>query len=272
MKCNKYIVILGIYRPHSNSILNFNDRLNIILNHPIVVRASLVLLAGDMNINICNPVISEPFMSLMYSNNYIPTITKPTRIQTRNDSQITSVACLDHIWLGKIDTFMSGILLYDISDHLPTLLHFSHNFKTPDKKIRSETRPYSEGNLNSMLYDLFMTDWNFLLVDSENEFDPNVSCVNFLNHVNKLYCKNFPRKIKFISQKRQKSPWFTSELKRLVNKKSWTLKQLRAGRIPEEVNCSVRNEVNQAVRTAKITYYQSVFQQSNNNMKKIGIL
>ena len=134
MQDNKYIVILGIYKPHSDTLHNFTEKLNIILHHPAVVEASLVLVAGDLNINICDTVTSEPFVSLMYSNNFIPTILKPTRFQSGNNSQITSETCLDHIWLGKIDSFISGIILYDISDHLPTFLNFSHNFKFPNKK------------------------------------------------------------------------------------------------------------------------------------------
>ena len=268
MQDNKYIVILGIYKPHSDTLHNFTEKLNIILHHPAVVEASLVLVAGDLNINICDTVTSEPFVSLMYSNNFIPTILKPTRIQSGNNSQITSETCLDHIWLGKIDSFISGIILYDISDHLPTFLNFSHNFKFPNKKIRVETRPYSVTNFNSLWNDLSITNWDSVLVNAENLLDPNDSCLNFIKHLDELYCKNFPRKIKFISEKRKKSPWFTSEIKKLIDKKSKAFMQLRLGLISIEANNMIRNEVNQAVRSAKATFYQSAFRQSNNNMKK----
>ena len=268
MQYNKYIVILGIYKPHSDTLYNFTEKLNNILHHPAVMEASLVLVAGDLNINICDTVASEPFVSLMYSNNFIPTILKPTRIQSRINSQITTETCLDHIWLGKIDSFISGIILYDISDHLPAFLNFSHNFKFPDEKIRIETRPYSDINFNSLCNDLIITNWDSVLANAENLLDPNDSCVNFIKHVDELYCKNFPRKIKFISQKRKKSPWFTSEIKQLIDKKSKAFKQLRLGQISTEANNLIRNEVNQAVRTAKANFYQSAFSQSNNNMKK----
>merc|ERR1712030_118906 len=65
MQDNKYIVIVGIYKPHSDTPHNFTEKLNIILHHPAVVEASLVLVAGDLNINICDTVTSEPFVSLM---------------------------------------------------------------------------------------------------------------------------------------------------------------------------------------------------------------
>ena len=268
MQYNKYIVILGIYKPHSDTLSNFTEKLNIILHHSAVMEASLVLIAGDLNINIRDTVASEAFVSLMYSNNFIPTILKPTRIQSRINSQITAETCLDHIWLGKIDSFISGIILYDISDHLPTFLNFSHNFKFPVKKIRIETRPYSDNNFNSLCNDLFSTNWDSVLANAENLLDPNDSCINFMKHVDELYCKNFPRKIKFISQKRKKSPWFTSDIKKLIDKKSKAVKELRLGQISTEANNLIRNEVNQAVRSAKATFYQSAFNQSNNNMKQ----
>merc|ERR1712030_236402 len=150
---------------------------------------------------------------------------------------------------------------------LPTFLNFSHNFKFPDEKIRIETRPYSDINFNSLCNDLFTTNWYSVLANAENLLDPNDSCVNFIKHVDEL-CKNFPRKIKFISQKRKKSPWFTSEIKQLIDKKSKAFKQLRLGQISIEANNLIRNEVNQAVRSVKATFYQSAFHQSNNNMKK----
>ena len=218
MQYNKYIVILGIYKPHSDTLYNFTEKLNNILHHPAVLEASLVLVAGDLNINICDSAVSEPFVSLMYSNNFIPTILKPTRIQSRINSQITTETCLDHIWLGKIDSFISGIILYDISDHLPAFLNFSHNFKFQDEKIRIETRPYSDNNFKSLCNDLIITNWDSVLANAEKLLDPNDSCVNFIKHVDELYCKNFPRKIKFISQKRKNPFGLRAKLNNLLIK------------------------------------------------------
>ena len=51
----EYLVIIGIYRPHSDSIDNFTVVLESLLNNDLLSPAnktSMVLLAGDMNVNL----------------------------------------------------------------------------------------------------------------------------------------------------------------------------------------------------------------------------
>ena len=268
---NKYIIILAIYRPFSDSVQNFLTVLESTLNHQTVKDASLVLVAGDLNIDVCDssPAISEAYLNLMRSHNFLPTILKPTRIMYGENNEITSCSNLDHIWIDKIEPFLSGILLFDAVDHMPTFLQF-HFKPNPlnNEQICIKVRPFSEQHLNSLITDLENSDWDEIVCNNDSEIDVNVATSNFLDHINKLYCKNFPLKTKFVSQKRLCNPWLTSDLKKLINKKSRHLKLLRQGLITKEVNNAVKNEVYFATRRAKNNFYKNAFQHAANNMTK----
>ena len=89
-----YIISMGIYRPHSGTILEFTDQLDGVCNLPIVQNSKFVILAGDFNINIIdssNLPVSN-FMSTMQLKYFIPTINKATRFD--------SSTCPDHIWMN----------------------------------------------------------------------------------------------------------------------------------------------------------------------------
>ena len=213
-----YILLLGIYRPHSDTPRNFVSRLEAILNHEIVKKASLVLVAGDMNINICDSAVSEEYLTLMQSHNFLPTITRPTRFSANNIDQVRGGAVnncsnLDHIWLGKIEPYISGILLFDIVDHFPTFLLFNYKKNSSPDKVCIKSRPFSEHNFNALTNDLSNTNWDQVLCNKDKLLDVHDSCLNFINHLNKLYCNNFPLKIKHISTKRLAKPWLTQNLK-----------------------------------------------------------
>ena len=218
---NSYILILGIYRPHTDTISNFNCRLQYVLNHSITKNASLVLLAGDININMCDPAVSDSYASLMFSHSFLPAITKPTRFsqahtpnirinssvsnnQIPNNSfqNFTNCSNLDHIWLGKIEPFTSGILLFDLADHLPTFIFFHHRIKSQNNdKILIKSRPFSENNFASLVNDIDNTNWDQILLGDDNVLNIHNSCHNFCTYLNEIYCQNFPLKSKPVSEK-----------------------------------------------------------------------
>ena len=285
---NSYILILGIYRPHTDTISNFNCKLQDILNHNITKNAALLLVSGDININMCDPAVSESYTSLMLSYNFLPAITRPTRFsqahnpnidagapgtsnQSMNSSFLNFTNCsnLDHIWVGKIEQFTSGILLFDLSDHLPTFVFFHHRSNSQNnEKIVIKTRPFSENNLISLINDIKHTNMDVMLLGEGDSLDVHNSCHNFCTYLDNIYCKNFPLKTKYVSEKRICKPWLDSNLKKLINKKSEYLKKFRLGLISKETNNLIRNEVNIATRAAKNNYYRTAYSAAKNDMKK----
>ena len=278
---NTYIIIIGIYRPHSDTVPNFVNRLDYILSHDIIKNADTVLLAGDINIDLCDQtsMASGLYSSLLQSTGFLPAITRPTRFYQRIDfnnlpsfdHNVISGSNLDHIWINRYETFISAIILVDLTDHMPTCIFFHHQFtidNTTSEKICIKRRPFSEINLNSLMLDLNNTNWDSVFSGNTDQIDVNITCKKFCKHLDRLYCKNFPLKIKYISQKRASKPWLNDEIKKLINKKSNSLKNYRLGLITKAENNVTRNIVNCAVRNAKRKYYLNAYNQASHDIGK----
>ena len=95
-------VIFAIYRPHTDSIVNFTDAVSNLLQSELLLRKKIYLL-GDFNINLLadSDASVEYFSSCLRSLSFLPYITQPTRFAS-NDASPPSL--LDHI-MGKLLRF-----------------------------------------------------------------------------------------------------------------------------------------------------------------------
>ena len=114
-----HIIIIGIYQPHSGTILEFTQQLDSMCDLPIVKNSKIVILAEDFNVNILdssNLPLSN-FMSTLESKFFISTINKTTRFE--------STTCLDHKWMNSTIHVTSGVIYFDQTDHCPTIMNFT---------------------------------------------------------------------------------------------------------------------------------------------------
>ena len=56
---------------------------------------------------------TEEFLDMLYANNILPIITTPTRLTDH------AATLIDHINTNSLQNFSPGILIVDITDHLP---------------------------------------------------------------------------------------------------------------------------------------------------------
>lgn len=142
---NEKFLVYGVYRPHSDSITNFTDRIGGILNGGIF-KNSKTIVTGDFNINILNSC-HEPnnyFLTSMQTLNFLPNISMPTRF-----SSIDNVAptLLDHVWTNILESHHSGIILLDITDHCPVFTNIARVCPDIPDRIRITFRDHSPPNL-----------------------------------------------------------------------------------------------------------------------------
>ena len=262
-----YLVIIGIYRPNSGSISNFISILDSLSNNKTLKKAKQIFLAGDINLNFSsqNDVQTDNYLAMMRSHCLMPVITRPTRFS--NDENSDSSSNLDHIWFNGLNSFLSGIITIDITDHCPTFIFTRMgNGADTQEKHRFVTRPFSETRLLSLRRDLDLINWDELLFSGSDDID--LACKKIVSKLDALYCKHFPKKIKYISYKRMNNPWLSPQLKKLLNKKSSFFKLFKLGLISKSENNRMRNYVNCEVRKAKRNYYQRSFDKAKNDMKK----
>ena len=260
---SKKIFLLSIYRPHEGTIQAFSEELENILANDIFIN-SRCYLSGDFNIHMDrSDEDTDKFIECMRSYHYLPLITKPTRFPANDQSQPT---LLDMIWTNSIEITSAGIIDYDLTDHCPTFIQFptSHIDYNDDSslKIRIVFRDISESNRLEFSRKLSTIDWS--LIYSENL---NANCENFITILNNLYCDTFPLKSKLVSRNHVMNPWFTPELKELINHKSTYFQLLRIGAITKAENNFFKNRVKFIIRKTKSDYYMNLFNQNLNNMR-----
>ena len=190
------IVIIAIYRPPNGSIERFIETLQSIVNDPGIHDSELVL-TGDFNLNLIDYENSNQrtndFVYVLFSLNFMPLITKPTRFPIGN--QRGSPALLDHIWCNRYYNYVSGIITYESSDHLPTFL-FINNL------------PVREGELVKIVFRDFSDNHMSMFLNRCAEFrmyfsgDVNWDVEHFQHAINEIYRRCFPIKTKYVSNKR----------------------------------------------------------------------
>ena len=107
---------------------------------------------------------------MLYANNFIPLITKPTRITDHSKTLI------DHIYTNMpLSEVLSGIAVCDISDHLPVFCVMN----VPCQKINNKQyyRDYKQFNKEAYLHDLMQIDWNAKLNYLTNNLNQTTKCV-----------------------------------------------------------------------------------------------
>lgn len=113
---NKKPILVGcIYKHPGANIEELKDKFNETTIQFNANRYQLYIL-GDMNIDFfkCNThPPTDAYLDMLYSNNLLPVVTKPTRLTYH------TATLIDHIYTNSSRNVFSGILTVDISDHLP---------------------------------------------------------------------------------------------------------------------------------------------------------
>ena len=243
-------LVVAIYRPPGGSISQFIDCLSAILSDECVCRCK-VIVTGDLNIDISKDDDSSNdvmhFVNSMCSFNFLPVITKPTRFPTGD--QHGSPSILDHIWCSKLTNVESGILLYDVTDHLPTFAIVNDLFLPDEALIKVEFRDKSLVNIGK-----------FTCKCSELTFDLSSGDVNrntnlFVETLDRIYCDSFPMKTKYISYKRLNKPWLTNGLLKSIKNKSVYYKKFKMNQISERFYKNYHNSLTKTIKYAKNMFF-----------------
>ena len=255
-----HLIILAVYRPHSDSIDNFNILFADILNNKLLKNKNCIIV-GDLNVCLLKPNNSNlDFSNLLFSHHYIPLITKATRFP-QIDGEIPS--CLDHIWINKFYDMDSGIIRVDISDHLPTFINLKLGSMQKDEKIKIQFRVVND--VNKLKFRNLLTSYDWNLIKSTNV---HLYAEKFVETLDKLYCSAFPLKTKYVSKRRNHNPWITEPIRKLIEAKSDYFHLYRLSIVSLEENKRFRNKVHSIIRKQKSNYFSDILANSRNDIKK----
>ena len=263
----KNVVIGIVYRSPDQDVRTFNQFVEDLLSKLTKNENKLIYIMGDFNINLLNEDVHVPtneFIDMMTSYSLYPSITKPTRISTR------SATLIDNIFTNSHNKQKAGILLTDISDHLPTFVttNLSAYHESTDKSNDQLIRDMSEKNMSVFKQKLRSVDWDDVCCSSD---DVNKSYASFIGKFNSLYDECFPKKkLRKSSMKyTPKSPWITSSLIKCIRRKNLLYK--KSINKPTELNIQkykmYRNKLNVTLRLAKQNYFSNLLDKEKHNMR-----
>ena len=261
IESNIYFV-LAVYRPHSDNIENFMLAFETILQSDLL-RNKKCIICGDFNINLLNnSQIVNIFMNNMFSNHFLPLISKPTRFPNVNGQE---PSLLDHFWINSLDmTYSSHILLNDMTDHCPIILDIPLN--SPQHIRNNETIQIQfrcKNMANKIKFDTELQNFNWLTIKNNN---PNDYLDSFVSTINSIYCRCFPIKTKCISGISYQKPWVDNDVKRLLSVKSQYFKLLQLGLITKNENNAFKNRIKKILSNKKKSFLFSYFNQNRKNL------
>ena len=203
---------------------------------------------------------------MLLDRNYIPTITKPTRITK------TSATFIDIIIISKglQNQYDSGILIDDMSDHLPCFVHLGNikpYLKSPNVKTYRKLDDKVVKHINNALLEC---DWSEQAgMNCTDSFD------YFHNVLSSTINTHAPIKDKTIYHKRPLEPWVTKGLLKCFNKQQWlynaTLKNNSNDNIVDKYD-QYRTCLSRLKRHCKLRYYHQKcvdFKQNTHKLWKL---
>ena len=258
----KHLLIGCIYRHPRGNIDSFTTKLEELFEQNNLHNRYDVYIVGDINIDFfkfIGHLPTEKYLNMLYAYNFLPIITKPTRLTDYTKTLI------DHIYTNAYsDQISSGILLYDISDHLPVFC--TVKFCTRRTNERGMYRDYSSFNQNEYLNEIEMIDWTPLYQsDNLNEITNDV-----VNLLIKISNKHAPiKKVSRSKQKQLNKPWISNGiLKSIKNKQRMYSTHFHSNNV-EKINRykTYANKLNYIISISKKRYFDHQFQICKNNLK-----
>ena len=219
---------------------------------------------GDYNINLLNHAAHAPtaaFLNMMYSNGFIPLITRTTRSTTRTKTLIDNILTNN---MNELKDNMQGIMITDISDHYPI---FCLNWRMIAKKVE---KYISCQSMNRRNYEKFISlntafSWNDVWTKNYTHY----AFLYFHNNLQVMYDQAFPiKKIKKTYHTRK--PWLTECLKISIKKKNKLyIVNKKHPAAQNEITYKInKNKLNKVLKAAESEYYSKQLKIDKHNMKK----
>ena len=159
---------------------------------------------GDFNINLLH-ANSETFLNTLFANAFFPLISQTTRITSSSKSIIDNI-----ITNHTNKNGLSGILLTDISDHLPIFTVY-HSNEIGQDITRVLLRNFKMSNVKKFENNLSSNQWNSTL----STYDLTKAYSSFNNEFFGIFNQSFQLEKQSIKPKIHKS-WLTKELKKSI--------------------------------------------------------
>nr|XP_049610262.1 uncharacterized protein LOC125988690 [Syngnathus scovelli] len=261
----KYIIISCVYRAPGSSIETFTEWIESVM---IQKGNKNSFICRDYNIDLLNPNKQQNIddvLNLMHSLSLFPTITRPTRLTSQ------SATLIDKIFTNIIENrTTSGLLITDITDHLPVFKVYDNNVKSEIGVYKQQERIRTDETIATLKHELMEQNWDAIY----KENDVNNAYHKLMTIFTSLYNKHCPIKEYNKKTKYKNSPWLTKGLRNACKKKNLLyrnfIKQRTEG--AEDKYKRYKKKLTNIIRLSKKEYYKHKLEDNKNNIKGIWTL
>ena len=192
----------------------------------------------------------------------IPTITRPTRI-TKSSATLIDNILISQSLCGNYD---SGILVNDISDHMPSICVIRSLKGVGRDPIQITSRDTRSRNMTALKQHLSNYDWQSLLPTT----NPNMAMNKFHQIIQREIELCIPEVTRTIRRKQiRREPWITASLKSCIDKsKRLYCKSLKDVNKMEHY-LAYRRTLKKTLATAKRNFHQDKCLEFQRNSKKL---
>ena len=261
MENKKNVIVSCIYRAPGSNIDICKEWMEKIYT---MSKQKVIFICGDFNIDLLNPNNHKPtedFINTMYSLSLYPKITRPSRITSH------CATLIDNIFTDVIDNnTISGLMINDISDHLPVFLVYNNNYKREKRESAFKYRRVrTDEAINALKNELLNQNWE-LLYKEENIDKGYEIFLGIFKLLYDKYCRIKEIKMKF---KYSDSPWITKGLQNACKKKNTLYKEFIKLRTKDAENKykKYKNKFTNIMRISKKEYYRKLIDNNKNNIK-----
>ena len=219
----------------------------------------------DHNLNLLNTHKHRPtrkFVDIMLNNDSLPIITKPTRITK------TTATLIDNLIISqRLQTkFECGIIVDDISDHLPCYLKLSNikpGLKTPE---RINYRKLDDKAVKEINDDLTGHDWTKL-----EKLNVNEAFNKLHEKLTEVIDEYAPEKVHTVKYKRPYDPWLSLGIRKCMKKQKLLYRvSLKSKTESDHLKYKQYQQcLSRLKRHSRITYYKQKCIDFKNNSKKL---
>ena len=170
------------------------------------------LLKSEQNSN------TKSFIDIILDNGMFPLITRPTRITKSSATLIDNLLVSWELYYNSL----SGIIINDMSDHMPCISVFPNAISQKGKTITIQSRDMKGDNINRLKSSLANIDWTFTLAlpDVNQQFSRFHEIL--LNMIDDC-CPS--RTLEISNKKLIRELWITKGILRSLNKQKQLYKE-----------------------------------------------
>ena len=257
----KNIRISVMYRQPGSNIDECTETVNNIFSN--ISNSKTCYLCGDLNIGLLNHDKhrkTKEFIDALYSLSMYPLIDRPSRITEY------SATLIDNIFTNDLITDkLSGLIINDVSDHLPVFSIIKNNFN----KSHGEKKYFKMNNIlnfENFKTELNNLDWN--IIYEKNDVNLAYDC--FIETIKNIYDRNCTCKKVYFTKKKNYKPWITKGLQNACKKKNNLYRRfIRCRSKDAEMKYKIyKNKLTNILRYCEREYYNKTLELHKKDIKR----